>query len=258
MSSQISSHPDGATAGDRPSGNLEISIAPFEGPLDLLLHLVRANDVDILDIPIVEIARQYNLYLDRMRDLDLEIASEYLVMAATLAHIKSRMMLPPDPDESEQEDPRAELTRQLVEYERFQRAAEELAVLESRQDLVFARPGPPPPELAGAVTIKADLNDLVQAMERVLRRLEKEDQAYVLHREDVKVHDMMERLALELAKRPVLQFRDLLSACRTRLERVVLFLALLELIRLGTAIAWQSSWREDIRVARREETEARA
>ncbi len=257
MSSQTPTTPDEPSA-DLPGGGLEVSIGLFEGPLDLLLHLVRVNDVDILDLPIVQIARQYNVYLDRMRELDLEVASEYLVMAATLAHIKSRLMLPPDPEESEEEDPRAELTRQLVEYERFRRAAEELSALESRQDLVFARPGPPPPDLAGAVTIKADLGDLVRAMERVLRRLESEDQAYVIRREDVKVQDMMERLAAAIARRPVLQFRDLLSACRTRLERVVLFLALLELIRLGSVVAWQSSWRDDIRIARREETEAQA
>ena len=239
---------------------LEISIGEFEGPLDLLLHLVRANDMDILDIPIVEVARQYNQYLDRMSELDLEVASEYLVMAATLAHIKSRLLLPPDPDEEAEgaDDPRAELSRQLLEYERFKKAAEELAALESRQDLIFARPGPPPPELAGAVTIKADLTDLVQAFERILRRLEAQDQAYIVRREDVKVQDMMDRLLAKLERDRVLSFAEIVAPCRTRLERVVLFLTLLELIRLRSVAAFQSSWRDDIRVEMMNEQEAEA
>ncbi len=262
MSSTGPSHPlHGAGAADHDAtAGLEVTIGAFEGPLDLLLHLVRANDMDILDIPIVEIARQYNVYLDQMTELDLEIASEYLVMAATLAHIKSRLLLPPDPDEAAEgeEDPRAELTRQLLEYERFKKAAEELAVLESRQDLIFSRPGPPPPELAGAVTIRADLTDLVQAFERILRRLEAQDQAYVVRREDVKVQDMMDRLVSKLEGERVLSFAELLAHCRTRLERVVLFLALLELIRLRSVTAFQSSWRDDIRVEKMEAQEAGA
>ena len=107
----------------RPAQGLALTLPEFEGPLDLLLHLVRSNDMDILDIPIVQVARQYNAFLDAMRELDLEVAAEYLVMAATLAHIKSRMMLPPDPsEEGEAEDPRAELSRQLLDYERYRRA----------------------------------------------------------------------------------------------------------------------------------------
>ena len=264
MSSSLPPDPAEFEAGVAPleeapgrGAGLEISLARFEGPLDLLLHLVRANDMDILDIPIVEIARQYNHYLDQMQQLDLEVASEYLVMAATLAHIKSRMLLPPDPEElEEQDDPRSELTRQLLEYERFKRGAEELAALESRQDLVFARPGPPPADLAGTFTIEADLGDLVRAFERILRRLEQEDQAYVVHREDVKVQDMMDRIAGELANREVVSFADLLEVCRSRLQRVVLFLALLELIRLRQVSAYQASWRESIRLERRDEQEA--
>jgi len=230
---------------------LTLSLPQFQGPLDLLLHLVRANDMDILDIPIVEIARQYNDYLDRMRSLDLEIASEYLLMAATLAHIKSRMMLPADPSEEPADDPRAELVRQLLEHERFRKAAEELAALESGRDLVFSRPGPPPAELAGVETIRADLSDLVRAFERVLRHLEVEERVEIIRREDVKIQDMMQRL-LDAAERGTpLSFRGLLLECRTRLERVVLFLALLELVRLGALDAWQNSPRDDVTVEAR-------
>jgi len=231
-------------------GSLHLALDRFEGPLDLLLHLVRSQEMDILDLPIVEIARQYNAYLERMREMDLEIASEYLVMAATLAHIKSRMLLPPDPaaEGEEAEDPRAELSRQLLEYERYRKAVEELAALESGRDLVFSRPGPPPPELAGEVTIRADLDDLVRAFERVLRRLEADERVEVIRRDDYPVRGMMERLLARLRPGRPLSFRALLEECRTRLERIVLFLALLELMRLGAVTAWQPALRADIRL----------
>ncbi len=231
---------------------LEVSLPQFEGPLDLLLHLVRSQDMDILNLPIAIVARQYNEYLDRMRQMDLEIAAEYLVMAATLVHIKSRLMLPPEPgiDGEPAEDPRAELSRQLLEYERFRRAAEGLAVLESGRDLVFGRPGPPPPELAGEFTIRADLTDLVRAFEQIVRRLEAEERVEVIRRDDFKVQDMMQRIVEGLDQARTLSFRRLAAACRTRLERISLFLALLELMRLGAVSAWQTAAREDIQLER--------
>lgn len=228
---------------------LALSLPAFQGPLDLLLHLVRSNDMDVLNLPIAEVVRQYNSYLDHMRELDLEVASEYLVMAATLAHIKSRMMLPPDPsEESDPEDPRAELSRQLLEYERYKKAAEELAALESGRDLVFSRPGPPPAEFADAVTIRADLTDLVQAFERVLARLEAEDRVEIIRREDFRVQDKMQVILDRIAAHSRLSFIELIRDTRTRLERVVLFLALLELIRVGGVTIWQPLVRGDISI----------
>ncbi|GAB4372357.1 MAG: segregation/condensation protein A [Acidobacteriota bacterium] len=240
------SHPAAA----RPGLAVELPAVAFEGPLDLLLHLVRSNDMDILDLPIAEVVRQYNAYLDRMRELDLEIASEYLLMAATLAHIKSRMMLPVEAEEGDGggEDPRAELSRQLLEYERFRKAAEELAALESGRDLVFARPGPPPPELAGEVTIRADLGDLVRAFERVLARLEGEERVSVIRREDFRVQDKMQEILDRLARAGSVSFRELIEAARSRLERIVYFLALLELLRLRAVSAWQPTPRGEIRI----------
>jgi len=238
--------------GEQPQrrGALEVTLPQFEGPIDLLLHLVRSQDMDILDIPILVVVRQYNEYLDRMRELDLEVASEYLVMAATLAHIKSRMMLPPEPGEEGQaaEDPRAELTRQLLEYEKFRKAAESLAALESGRDLVFTRPGPPPADLAGEFMIKADLTDLVGAFERVVRQLEAEDRVEIIRRDDFKIQDMMQRILAKLTEGAVLSFRAVTSVCRTKIERIVLFLALLELVRVGAVVAYQAAPREDIRV----------
>lgn len=246
-SPELRSDPVESGTGD---ANWQVHVGQFEGPLDLLLHLVRSNDMDILDIPIFEIARQYNRYLDQMHQLNLEVASEYLVMAATLAYIKSRMMLPPDPT-GEEEDPRAELTRQLLEYEKYKRAAEELEALEGRQDLFFGRPGPPPRELAGEFTIRAGLNDLVLAFERVLVRLEKDDLRYIVHREDFKVEVLMQRLIDRLERNPVVSLRALLADCRTRLERVVLFLALLELVRQYKVVAHQPDWRSDVSIETR-------
>lgn len=237
-------------------GALEVSLPQFEGPLDLLLHLVRSQDMDILNLPILVIARQYNQYLDRMRELDLEVASEYLVMAATLAHIKSRLLLPQEPGETaEEESPEEELKRQLMEYEKFRKASEGLAALESGRDLVFIRPGPPPPDLAGQFTIKADLTDLVRAFERVVRQLEAEDRVEVIRREDFKVQDMMQRILDNLDAGGPLSFRRLAGVCRTRIERIVLFLALLELVRMGSIVALQTAPRADISIEPRPVTE---
>ncbi len=232
------------------AGTLEVSIPQFEGPLDLLLHLVRSSDMDLLDIQVHVIARQYNAFIDRMRKMNLEIASEYLVMAATLAHIKSRLMLPPEPSEDGQppEDPRAELTRALLEYEKYRKMAEELAALESGRDLVFLRSGPPPSELAGAFTIKVDLQDLVKAFERVISRLEASEGVELIRRDDFKIQDMMDRIVDQLGVAGSVSFRGVLSLCRTRLERVVIFLALLELVKMGAVSVWQAAPRDDIRV----------
>lgn len=227
----------------------ELRLPQFEGALDLLLYLVRSQGLDILDIPIVDVARQYNAYLDRMRELDLEIASEYLVMAATLAYIKSQMMLPrPKSEEGEEEDPRQELVEQLLEYEKYKKAAESLGAMDGRRDLLYSREAPPPEELAEVQTVEASLSDLVCAFERVLARLESEDVNQVIRRENFSIADMMERLVEVLPPGGRASFRELLSVCRSRMERVVMFLALLELMRVGRVAASQRSWRDDIEV----------
>jgi segregation and condensation protein A len=227
----------------------ELRLPQFEGALDLLLYLVRSQGLDILDIPIVDVARQYNAYLDRMRELDLEVASEYLVMAATLAYIKSQMMLPrPKGEEGEQDDPRQELVEQLLEYEKYKKAAESLGAMDVRRDLVYVRDTAPPKELTEVETVQATLSDLVTAFERVLERLEGEDINQVIRRDNFSIVDMMERLVKVLPVGGQVSFRELLAVCRSRLERVVMFLALLELVRIGTVSASQQSWREDIRI----------
>jgi segregation and condensation protein A len=222
----------------------------FEGPLDLLLHLVRVNEVEITDIPIVEITKQYNVYLDLMRELNLEIAGEYLVMAATLMHIKSRMLLPPDPavDEEAAEDPRRELAQQLLEYQRFKQAAETLQAMDSVRSLVWTRDGRVPEEFAGEETITADLFDLISAFEKLLSRLGEEARLR-LKRDDVSVADKIGWLTDLLATRGSLDLIELLEDLPSRIERIATFLAVLEMVRLQMLIALQRKHLGEIRIA---------
>ncbi|HET6372814.1 MAG TPA: segregation/condensation protein A, partial [Candidatus Polarisedimenticolia bacterium] len=130
-----------STSGASPAGGPRLILPAFEGPLDLLLHLIRSDEISITDIPIVAICRQYEAYLDLMQEMNLALAGEYLVMAATLLHIKSRMLLPAEPsiDGEQPEDPRADLVRQLLEYERVKLAAEHLRDLDEAQVDFFWR-----------------------------------------------------------------------------------------------------------------------
>ncbi len=214
-----------------PPDALEVLLETFEGPLDLLLYLIKRHDVDILDVPIAEITRQYLNYLSLMRELRLELAAEYLVMAAMLAEIKSRMLLPrPLPEEAEEEDPRAELVRRLQEYERFKRAAQELDDLPRvgrELHLVAAaacqRPGRPD---APAV----HLTNLLDALQDVMRRAEYCGHHHI-SREPLSVRERMSRVLEAVQARRSLPFSDLLSSDEGRAGVVVTILAVLELIR---------------------------
>src|SRR5262249_32624975 len=157
-----------------------VQLAQFEGPLDLLLHLVRINEVDITNLPIVTIAEQYQSYLDMMRELDLDIAGEYLVMAATPVPIKSPLFAPPRPPaaaaagEDAGEDPRADLTRQLLEFQRYKQAAENLQAIDSVRSLIWTRDGNVPAEFAGEELLAVELFDMVAAFKKLLDRLGEE------------------------------------------------------------------------------------
>ena len=145
---------------------LRVHLGSFDGPLDLLLHLVRVNEVDITNIPILEIAAQYDAYLELMREMDLEIAGDYLVMAATLVHIKSRLLLPPDPtlpEEEARDDPHAELTRQLLEYQRLKQAAENLQAIDSVRSLIWTRDATIPHEFDGEELLAVEQFDVIAA-----------------------------------------------------------------------------------------------
>ena len=228
----------------------QIKLAAFEGPLDLLLHLIRINEMDVFDIPIVEITRQYQTYLELMEQLDLEIAGEYLLMAATLMHIKSKMLLPQeiDPEGEPPEDPRAELTRQLVEYQRIKQGAENLQALESVRGLIWNRGERSFAEYEGEEMLVVDLYSMLQAMKKVLDRLAVRER-FELRTEEFSVADKADWLAALLAEGRSISFLQLISAMAKRSEIIATFLAILELIRQRRLVALQKSAFDDILLA---------
>lgn len=232
---------------------LRVHLGTFDGPLDLLLHLVRIHEMDIEALPIVTIAEQYEAYLDMMRALDLEVAGEYLVMAATLLHIKSRLLLPPDPEaaaEAPSEDPRAELTRQLIEYQRFKQAAENLQAIDSVRGLIWTRDGRIPSEFEGEELLSVELFDVLSAFKKLLDRLG-EDARLRLARDDVSVADKISWLTDLLEERQTADFLALLAELPDRAERIATFLAILEMTRLQMIVLFQRGRGGDIRIALR-------
>jgi segregation and condensation protein A len=226
-------------------------VGGFEGPLDLLLHLVRVNEVEITDIPIVEITRQYLGYLDLMRELNLEIAGEYLVMAATLMHIKSQTLLPSEPEaEEEGEDPRAELTRQLLDYQRYKQAAENLQAIDSVRSLVWTREGVVPAEFRGEELLTVDLFEMLQAFRKLLGRLGEESRLR-LRRDSVSVVDKIRWLGDVLERRGTVSLAECLESFAEQLDRIALFLAVLEMVRLQQLVIYQRRLFGEIRMARR-------
>jgi segregation and condensation protein A len=222
-----------------------VKLPTFEGPLDLLLHLIRANEVDVNDIPIALISEQYLEYLDLMRQVDIDVASEYLVMAATLAHIKSRMLLPSDPEATDEdgEDPRAELARRLAEYARFKEAALELDRRPQLGRDVFE----PTPHLAEVgekePVLTVSLFAMLEAMRRVLANLPAEERHHQVPLERVTLQDRMIAVMDHLRSDPeeFMLFEDLLKdALFTRHHIVMTFLAILELARIQAVRIFQN------------------
>lgn len=232
---------------------LRVQLGSFDGPLDLLLHLVRVNEVDITSMPILTIAAQYDEYLKLMKDLDLEIAGEYLVMAATLVHIKSRLLLPPDPtlpEEQGQPDPQAELTRQLLEYQRLKQAAENLQAIDSVRSLIWTRDGKIPQEFEGEELLTVELFDVIAAFKKLLDRLG-EDARLQLKRDDVSVADKIAWLTELLEERGSADLLELIAGLPNRTERIASFLAVLEMVRLQVIVLFQKAREAGIRVALR-------
>ena len=213
----------------------------FEGPLDLLLHLIKKNEVSITDIPIAVITEQYLAMLELMEGLDLDVAGEFLVMAATLVHIKSRMLLPADetePDEDEGGDPRDELVRRLLEYQRFKDAAGELERRDILRRDVFARSPEPTEEVDTVGFESVSLFDLISALRTVLERLPK-DSAHQVVLETVSVREKMSLLLDDLHRRGKIVFQELFAGAVSRLEVIVTFLAMLELVKIRAVKIWQ-------------------
>lgn len=218
-----------------PPDALEVFLDAFEGPLDLLLYLIRRHNLDILDIPIAEITRQYTGYIEMMEGLRLELAAEYLVMAAILAEIKSRMLLPrPEPELQDEEDPRTELIRRLQEYERFKQAAEDLDALPRLERDIM----PAQAEIAEQRQIKlppeVDLREVLLALRDVMARAELFAQHHI-QSEPLSVRERMSRI-MQAINHPddeseFVRFESLFDLSEGRLGVVVTFLALLELLR---------------------------
>jgi segregation and condensation protein A len=217
-----------------------VKLSIFEGPLDLLLHLIRLNEVEITDIPIATIAEQYLSALELMRELDLDVAGEYLVMAATLAWIKSRMLLPPEPSQADDEagDPRAELVARLLEYQRFKEVATDF---DGRQLLgrdVFPAQGAEPEDTATPESereIEVGIFQLVEAFRRALQRAGPKGLPHEVEIETITVHERILAVMQQLATRESCDFEELLFEEGRPLSRalvVATFLAILELTRL--------------------------
>jgi segregation and condensation protein A len=214
----------------------------FEGPLDLLLHLIKRNEVDVRELPVAQITEQYLSYLDLMRDLNLDIAGEYLVMAATLTLIKSRLLLPSaEPDEGEEADPRADLVRQLLEYQRFREAAESLAERPLlRRDTFTREPSAEglPPEPEGVPRIKVTLWELMEAFRAVLKRAEPEP-VHQVEAEAFSLRTRIDGLLSTLGVARQVSFESLFGERPTRGYVIVTFLAVLELMKQHVVEALQ-------------------
>lgn len=217
-----------------------VKLPSFEGPLDLLLHLIRVQEIDIHDIPIARVTAQYLAYLELMQTLNLDVASEWLVMAATLTYIKSRMLLPRPPEDEdieEEEDPRRELVEKLLEYQRVKVVAEELRERELEHREVYCRPPLDTPE-DEEIMLDVTLFDLLDAFTSLAERLpDAEAQDLVITEMSVTemIHNVVERME---GKGPI-AFEALFEGAINRGEIVVTFLAVLEMIRLKMILAQQ-------------------
>jgi segregation and condensation protein A len=214
---------------------LKISLPLYEGPLDLLLDMIRKEKIEICDIPIAKVTEQYLAYLHLMQEMNVDLASEFLLMAAQLIYIKSKMLLPPDPDavDGEEEDPRAELVRRLLEYEKFKNAAQMLYQREMVENAIWSHPGELPfDESEIEPQVAVGLYDLLRVFREVLKRSE-EQPMMELHKEEFSVEQMMAYLFENImAARGPISLTDVLPAITSRRGLITAFLAMLELTRL--------------------------
>ena len=240
-----------------PSNDFAIRLPAFEGPLDLLLYLIRRNEVDIYDIPIEHVTTQYIEVLGSMENLDLEVAGEFFVMAATLMYIKSRMLLPQKDQgsnldvEEDDIDPRWELVQQLLEYKKFKEASAEIEELILNSNDLIARIGPKDALQAVERPLKpVDRVDLWNTFNQVLRRLAERITTGEINAEQVTVADRMEFILHRFKSKPNFLFSELFESTTTITTIVATFLAVLELTRLGEILIQQDRAFSDIRCER--------
>lgn len=230
----------------KPYDPLTVKLPAYEGPFELLLDLIKKNEMDVYNIEISVITKQYLDYLKQMKEFDLEIAGEFLVMAATLIYIKSKMLLPLTEDEEDEagEDPRAELVRKLLEYQAFREAAKQLGLLEDERGRVFTRQvgeyylNNLSPEDVAVDTFSANLYDLLNAFQSVLSGITKE-QFHEVFGEIITIEQKIQEIQRILTERREVCFSELLGNRVTKNELIVTFLALLEIIRSKFAFVAQ-------------------
>ncbi len=235
-----------------------VKLDVFEGPFDLLLFLIRKDEVDIYNIPIARITEQFLAYIEALQLLDLDVAGDFIEMVATLMSIKARMLLPvPESEEGEEiEDPRSELVERLIEYKRFKEAAEDLSELEENRSRLFGRvdfsfidknPEPSDEEFLEQVTFF----DLILAFRRAMQNMPR-DITRVIEKIEVTVEQQSELILNRLNEKQQFNFQDFFREFNKKIIIIVTFLALLELIRLGKVVVNQSVNFDDIRIQRRE------
>jgi segregation and condensation protein A len=243
----------------------QVKFEVFEGPLDLLLYLIKKEEVDIYSVNLTKLATQFIEYIEMMREFDLEIAGEFLVMASTLMYIKSRELLPVDQqaqveEEEDGEDPRWELIRQLVEYKKFKDAAAQLQELEARQEGVYPRLPIKPVFEEEKPLAKPDVSifDLLNAVNSVLKRFEKRDNPREIYEDKWSVSEKIEHIVKVMTTQTAVRFSELFESATSRSEVVCTFLALLELIRLKQLVCAQSGDFGEIEIKKRELAEVGA
>jgi len=235
----------------------KVKLEIFEGPFDLLLYLIKKDEINIYDIPIATILEQYMQYLELMRLLDLNIAGEFIVVAATLMQIKSQMLLPQEPsalDEipEEEKDPRADLVKRLLEYKQFREAAEQLRQKERARQDIFKRQPVMQDEESGQAYFEASLFDLINAFSKALKDIP-QDLFYEVIKDEFTVDGKVHELLHLFMETPRIGLTDLFTRARSKLEVVVTFLAVLELIRLKEVLVVQKALFGAIEVFRNKE-----
>jgi segregation and condensation protein A len=235
----------------------KVKLEIFEGPFDLLLYLIKKNEINIYDIPIANILDQYLQYLELMRLLDLNVAGDFIVVAATLMQIKSKTLLPQEPtllDEipDDELDPRAELVRRLLEYRQFKEAAEQLRLKERARQDIFTRPAVLTDEVTGDPYFEASLFDLINAFSKALKDVPQE-LFYEVIKDEFTVEGKVHELLHLFIDTPKIRLSDLFVRAKNKLEMIVTFLAVLELIRLKEVVVAQKALFGGIEVFRNRE-----
>ena len=232
----------------------KVKLEIFEGPLDLLLYLIKREEIDIYEISIERIARQYLEYLQAFKELNIDLAGEFVAMAANLIYLKSRSLLPvdqqPPEEDAEEDDPRWELIRQLIEYKKFKEAAAQLHLRELEQERIFAREEGSSPPAEGLLRLgEVGIFQLINAFQNVIKRVEARQDLQEIPSERFSVSEKIDTILQRVEAGGRIPFSDLFGAIASRLEVVVTFIALLELIRLKQVRAIQKNIFDEIEIA---------